>query len=161
VRHGTIDASPPASLRAVVDYSTTGRADVRHASPLTPGNPLSLSESQREHLERRLLEERARVVDSLRRYEQENRVSEREQSGNLSSVPFHPADLGTDTNRQELEASVAARETAELAQIDDALRRLYDEPERFGRDERTGDDIPFERLDLVPWTRTAAGSTRR
>jgi RNA polymerase-binding transcription factor DksA len=33
------------------------------------------------------------------------------------------------------------------------LERLYEDPERFGRDERTGDEIPFERLELIPWAR--------
>ena len=48
----------------------------------------------------------------------------------------------------------AARETAELAEIDAALERLYQRPEDYGRCERTGTPIPFERLDLVPWACT-------
>jgi RNA polymerase-binding transcription factor DksA len=44
--------------------------------------------------------------------------------------------------------------TVELEEIDAALERLYHSPQDFGRDERTGHDIPFERLDVIPWART-------
>ena len=36
------------------------------------------------------------------------------------------------------------------------MKRLEGDPERFGHDERTGAEIPFERLDLIPWARTRA-----
>jgi DnaK suppressor protein len=114
-----------------------------------------MTEAQRQHLERRLREERERVVRSLQRYESAHRDSEQEQDGDLTVLPLHPADEGTDTMQEELEASLAARETQTLADIDDALERLYRHPEQFGRDERTGREIPFERLDVIPWARTA------
>jgi DnaK suppressor protein len=115
-----------------------------------------MTEAQRKHLERRLIEERERVVASLDRYRTQTRDTVQEQTGDLSNVPFHMADEGTDTMDEELDASEAARETAELAEIDDALRRLYQSPATFGRDEHTGREIAFERLDLIPWARTAA-----
>jgi RNA polymerase-binding transcription factor len=46
-----------------------------------------------------------------------------------------------------------SRLSGELVEIDEALRRLYRQPEGYGRDERTGDDIPFARLDIIPWAR--------
>jgi RNA polymerase-binding transcription factor DksA len=115
-----------------------------------------MTDEQRQHLEQRLLEERARVVETLDRYRAQSRDTLQEQTGNISSIPFHLADEGTDTMDEELDASEAARQTAELAEIDDALRRLYQSPDTFGRDERTGREIPFERLDLIPWARTVA-----
>ena len=39
-------------------------------------------------------------------------------------------------------------------EIDGALERLYRDPKRFGVCERTGEPIPFARLDLIPWART-------
>ncbi len=115
-----------------------------------------MTKEQREYLERRLLEERTRVVRALEQYHARTRESTSDQAGDLSHYPFHLADEGTDTMDEELDASEAARETRELAEIDDALRRLYSEPARFGRDEHTGGEIPFERLDIIPWARTAA-----
>jgi RNA polymerase-binding transcription factor DksA len=69
-------------------------------------------------------------------------------------MPLHMADRGTDTMQQELDASNATRVSRELAEIDAALERLYQTPEEFGRCEETGKDIPFPRLDMIPWART-------
>ena len=81
-------------------------------------------------------------------------ADEQERAGDLTSMPFHLADRGTDTMDEELDTSNATRISRELAEIDAALERLYRTPEQFGRCENTGRDIPFERLDLIPWART-------
>jgi DnaK suppressor protein len=54
----------------------------------------------------------------------------------------------------ELDASIATRVSRELADIDAALERLYQHPEQFGICENTGREIPFDRLDVIPWART-------
>ena len=115
---------------------------------------MALTRAQLKNLERRLLEERERVVRALSRYAEETRTTGREESGDLSAFRLHMADLGTDTADQELDATNAARQTTELAEIDAALERLYQRPEEYGRCERAGDPIPFERLDILPWART-------
>jgi RNA polymerase-binding transcription factor DksA len=69
---------------------------------------------------------------------------------------MHPADEGTDTIEQEQELSMLSSEARVLEDIDEALRRLYDEPDSFGRCERCGRAIEPERLELVPWTRLCA-----
>jgi RNA polymerase-binding transcription factor DksA len=120
-----------------------------------------MTHEQRQHLERRLLEERARVIGSLDQYRTRKRDTASDEAGDVSHYPYHLADEGTDTMEGELGASEAARETRELTEIDDALRRLYHEPQRFGKDERTGGEIPFERLDIIPWARTAADASAR
>ena len=114
---------------------------------------MPLTDEQRRHLEARLLEERARTVRILERHAGTLGVSEQEESGDLSHHPLHLADEGTDTFDRELEASLATRASRELADIDAALQRFYAEPGRFGVCEDTGREIPFERLDLVPWAR--------
>src|SRR6266404_987664 len=111
---------------------------------LPGGGTMPLTPTQRKHLEARLLEERTRVVDALARYNRATR----------DMVEQEPGDRGTDTADQERDVVNAARETAELAEIDAALERLYKRPEEYGRCERSGKPIPFKRLDLVPWTRT-------
>jgi DnaK suppressor protein len=115
-----------------------------------------MTEAQRKHLEQRLLEERERVLNQLERYRQQTSDTLQDQTGDLSVLPVHMADEGTDTMDEELDAAEAARQTEELAQIDEALQRLYKSPDKFGRDEKTGREISFERLDLIPWARTAA-----
>jgi DnaK suppressor protein len=69
-------------------------------------------------------------------------------------MPLHMADLGPDTMDAELDASNQTRISRELAQIDEALDRLYRTPEQFGVCESTGRDIPYERLVMIPWART-------
>jgi DnaK suppressor protein len=116
---------------------------------------MSLTAEQRTHLEHRLQEERARALRDLNRSVDEySGESEQDRSGDLSAFPFHPADRGTDTMQTELDASIATRVSRELAEIDAALDRLYRTPEQFGICETTGREISFERLDVIPWTRT-------
>jgi RNA polymerase-binding transcription factor DksA len=115
-----------------------------------------MTESERKYLERRLLEERGRATRVLAAYAESARNTSQDQAGDLSKMPLHLADEGTDTAQSEFDAANAVRETAILAQIDEALRRLYNEPERFGRADDTGQEIPFARLDIIPWARTTA-----
>jgi RNA polymerase-binding transcription factor DksA len=118
---------------------------------------MSLTDGQRAHLEHRLVEERERVIAMLRDIERRFSQTERDEDGDLSTVPLHPADKGTDAFGRELDAAEETRISGELAEIDAALERLYRAPERFGRDERTGEEIPFERLELIPRARARSG----
>jgi DnaK suppressor protein len=114
-----------------------------------------LSKQQLKHLERRLKDERARLVDSLNRSVADYSGStDQERSGDLTSMPLHMADIGSDTMQEELDASNATRISRELAEIDAALERIYQSPETFGISEATGEVIPFERLDVIPWARS-------
>lgn len=123
---------------------------------------MPLTAAQRDHLERRLREERARVQRALGYFARdESAEDEQDRTGDLSKMPFHPADLGTGTNEQEVDAVNATRLSGELAEIDAALERLYRTPERFGKCEDREGDIPFERLDLVPWARTCGDGTAK
>ncbi len=116
---------------------------------------MPLTTEQRKHLEKRLHDERARALQLLNRIVAErSSESEQEGAGDLTLMPFHQADLGTDTIDQELDESNAARISRELTEIDAALERLYKTPEKFGLCEDTEGEIPFERLDIIPWART-------
>lgn len=115
---------------------------------------MSLSAAQRQEIETVLKQERDRALRVLNRtVDERSNESDRDSDGDLTSVPFHPADRGTDTMQEELDASNATRVSRELADIDDALARLYRDPDGFGISEKTGRPIPFERLKLIPWAR--------
>jgi RNA polymerase-binding transcription factor len=116
---------------------------------------MALTDEQRRHLEKRLREERERTLAIVRRYGEESGASPAADGG-LSNYPFHLADRGTDSFDQEMTAQLAQRASRDLEEIDAALQRLYEAPERFGLSETTGRPIPFERLDLIPWARTGA-----
>lgn len=109
-----------------------------------------MTDQQRKHLEQRLLDERERTARALQRSDEATRIGI-EEDGDLTSYPQHLADEGTDTMEQEKALMLMSQEGQRLALIDRALRRLYSEPEQFGRCMSCGREIAFERLDLVPW----------
>ncbi|MEP7226545.1 MAG: TraR/DksA C4-type zinc finger protein [Gemmatimonadales bacterium] len=115
---------------------------------------MALTEEQRHRVEERLHEERARVLRVLQRFDEDSATSLTAASGDLSDYPFHPADHGTDSYDQEMDTVQAERASREMEEINDALRRLYEEPHRFGICQNTGDQIPMERLEIIPWART-------
>jgi DnaK suppressor protein len=115
---------------------------------------MALNPEERQQIELRLHDERERVLKILRRFEEARANSGTEAAGDISDYPFHVADRGTDSFDQEMDMALAQRASRELEEIDDALRRFYEEPDRFGICENTGEPIPMERLDLIPWTRT-------
>jgi DnaK suppressor protein len=114
-----------------------------------------LTDAQLSHIRERLLEERSRALGEVNRSQATAAEGELESTGDLSEAPTHNADRGTETEDEELAATLAEREIGEIAEIDAALERLYKHPRDFGRDERTGKDIPLARLELIPWARTA------
>jgi len=114
-----------------------------------------LNEDERARMEARLHEERDRVMKTLRRFEESRDTSTAEASGDISDYPFHVADRGTDSYDQEMDVVLAQRASRELEEIDEALRRFYEHPDQFGICENTGKQIPLERLELIPWTRTS------
>lgn len=120
-----------------------------------------MTEAQRRHLEQRLLDERKRVVELLARYRESTSSEERDQAGDLTAYPYHFADEGTDNADQDVEAVLAQQERATLVQIDEALRRLYHDPERFGRCDADGREIPYSRLEIIPWAHTCPDHERR
>lgn len=113
-----------------------------------------MNDAQRKRLEGRLLAERSRIRGVLDRMNRTARsADERDQSGDISIMPTHPADIGSDEQQRELDTSVNQNEADTLAEIDAALERLYKTPERYGVDERSGEPIPMARLEVIPWAR--------
>lgn len=113
-----------------------------------------LTDAQLNHIRERLLEERARALGDVNRSQADAAEGDLESTGDLSEAPTHNADRGTQTEDDELAATLAEREIGEITEIDAALERLYKHPRDFGRDERTGKDIPLARLEVIPWART-------
>lgn len=116
-----------------------------------------LNATQLQHLTTRLHEERDRLLEQLRAFEEvDASETSQDQSGDLSKVPTHLADLGTASSTEDLELSIGTRTSAELAEIDAALERIIRTPELFGLDEETGEPIAFARLDIIPYARIGA-----
>jgi DnaK suppressor protein len=105
------------------------------------------------HFEKRLLDERKRVVKELGSYGEAFGATLQSADGNLSSYSFHMADQGTDAMEREKQFLFASSEGRFLWHIDEALRRLYRNPEQFGKCHNCGREISFERLDALPHAR--------
>ncbi len=108
-----------------------------------------MAKKQLQHFEKRLLEERRRVLKELGHHDDSMQAND----GDLSSYSFHMADQGTDAMEREKAFLMASKEGRFLWHIDQALRRLYKSPETFGKCLNCGQDIAFERLDALPHAR--------
>ncbi len=105
------------------------------------------------HLEKRLLEERERVIKELGHYDEQFKGTLQASAGDLSSYSFHMADQGTDAMEREKQFLFASKEGRYLWHVNEALRRLYQNPKDFGKCHDCGDAIAFERLDALPHAR--------
>ena len=75
----------------------------------------------------------------------------RRRNTNLSSLPYHLADLGTDNYELENTLGLVGSERVILAEIEQALARI--ENGTYGICEGDGQSIPRARLRAIPWTR--------
>ena len=75
----------------------------------------------------------------------------RSSGGNLSNMPVHMADMGSDVYDQDFTLGMAETERAILAEIDAALQRIEDKT--FGVCQMTGKPISKARLDAKPWAK--------
>jgi DnaK suppressor protein len=63
------------------------------------------------------------------------------------------ADQGTDAMEREKQFLMASKEGRYLWHLNEALRRLYNAPNNFGKCHQCGAQIDFERLDALPHAR--------
>lgn len=101
-------------------------------------------------MEKRLLEERSSALEAIGDFDEATSESLQDDAGELSSYRFHMADIGTEAMEREKQFLLASNEGERLYSIDEALRRLYANPEEFGRCTRCSSWISMERLRVVP-----------
>ena len=75
----------------------------------------------------------------------------RSSGGNLSNMPVHMADMGSDVYEQDFTLGMAETERAIITEIDAALQRIEDKT--FGICQMTGKPISKARLDAKPWAK--------
>src|SRR5256886_15956478 len=93
-----------------------------------------LNKKQLAHLEKRLLEERQRVMKELGHYGEAFNSSLQASDGDLSSYSFHMADQGTDAMECEKAFLFASQEGRYLWHVNQALRS---EERRVGKECRS------------------------
>ena len=117
------------------------------------GGPL-LTREQLAHLEKRLLAERKKALRGLGMFNQTAKLDRAANDSDLSGYTDHMADQGTEAMEREKAALFATKEGRYLYRLEEALRRLYKDPDNFGRCHGTGKPISFERLDALPHARS-------
>lgn len=106
-----------------------------------------------------LLKKRKEIVGSVNEIHDEAlKKSRLDASGDLSSMPIHMADLGTDNYEQEFALGLMDSEIKLLKEIDDALQRIEDRT--YGICEGTGKLINKLRLEAQPWARYSVEHAR-
>ena len=80
-------------------------------------------------------------------------------NANLSSMPIHMADVGSDAYDQDLKLGMAASERQRIRDIEDALIRIR--KKTYGVCQLTGTPIPVLRLRAKPWAKYTKESAEK
>lgn len=140
----------PARSRAVVEE--------RHIAPIpeavpTDGKPrknqAGYSPRDLEQFRDHLLSKRRELVGDMSAMEREALRSSGDT--NLSTLPIHLADMGTDNYEQEFTLGLVEKDRNLLREINSALAKIQNGT--FGICEGTGKPIGRPRLDAQPWAR--------
>jgi DnaK suppressor protein len=109
-------------------------------------NKTGLTAAEVEKYRALLLAKRSELLGNVTIIEDETFKKERSE---LSSMPFHMADAGSDNFEQEFALDLMDSEKKMLAEINNALRRI--EEGTYGICEGKGEQIPKARLNAIPW----------
>jgi RNA polymerase-binding protein DksA len=122
----------------------------RVATNLKPRkNQAGLSVKELEYFRDKLLEKRREIVGDMSSMEREALRSGG--TSNLSTLPIHMADMGTDNYEQEFTLGLVEKDRNLLREINNALAKIQNGT--YGICEGTGKVIPKARLEVQPWAR--------
>lgn len=129
------------------------RAAVVSAPPVSraPTTPASsgLSPKDIAHFRELLLDKRRQLLGDVGGLQDE--ALSKESSGDLSNMPLHMADVGTDNYEQEFTLGLIQGERQLLGEIDEALQRIA--RKTYGICAATGNPIGKARLSATPWAK--------
>lgn len=111
-------------------------------------NKANLTPAEIEKFKALLLAKRSEILDNVTHMENE---ALRKQRSDLSNMPIHMADAGSDTFELENTLELMGSERKLLQEIDDALERI--ENGTYGICEGAAEPIPKARLKAIPWAR--------
>lgn len=109
---------------------------------------INLTPAEIEKFKALLLAKRSEILDNVTHMENETL---RKQRSDLSNMPIHLADAGSDTFELENTLGLVGSERRLLQEIDDALERI--ENNTYGICEGGAEPIPKARLKAIPWAR--------
>lgn len=102
-----------------------------------------------------LLIKRAEIIGDLDAMEAE---ALRSGSGDITHMPIHMADIGTDTYDQDFMLNLAETERRRIREIDEAITRI--DNKTYGVCQMTGKTIPKSRLNAKPWAKYTIEAAR-
>ncbi len=120
-----------------------------------------LTKTRLEHIERRLLDERSKALRALGMFDKLTKADREAGDSALATYTDHMADQGTEAMEREKAALFATKEGRYLYRIEEALRRLYNDPKNFGKCHTCGAEVGFERLDALPHARYCIDCKRK
>ena len=107
-----------------------------------------LTQSELEKFRTLLWEKRNELLGNVSYFEKDIK---KEDSSELSHIPIHMADLGTDSYEQDFAIDLMDSERKLIAEIDEALLRI--ESGEYGICDVGGENIPKARLEAIPWAK--------
>lgn len=137
--------SKPAAKPAVASAKPAAEA----AAPLPVKGGLSKSELN--EFKALLLTRKKVLQGDVKTLEDEACKKGSDAAGDLSTLPMHMADLGTDSHEQDISLGLMENESDEIHEIQEAFERIKDGS--FGLCETCRKKIPKERLRAIPYTR--------
>ncbi|MDZ7780467.1 MAG: TraR/DksA C4-type zinc finger protein [Gemmatimonadota bacterium] len=122
---------------------------------------MALTKKQLQHIEKRLHDERERALKALGLFDEMAKAGRDGGDTDFAAYTDHMADQGTESMEREKAAAFATKEGRYLYRLEEALRRLYDEPKKFGTCHTCGSDVGFDRLDALPHARYCIDCKRK
>ena len=145
--------SKPAAKPAVASAKPAAEA----AAPLPVKGGLSKSELN--EFKALLLARKKVLQGDVKTLEDEACKKGSDAAGDLSTLPMHLADLGTDSHEQDVSLGLMENESDEIHEIQEAFERIKDGS--FGLCETCRKKIPKERLRAIPYTRLCVSCKKK
>ena len=151
--------SPPVKPRAEKTHlkiskppaTAIAQQPVEHPEPPTIAElrkaDSGLTRQEKEQYRKLLMEKRAEILGDVASLKDAALAT----NGNLSNMPLHMADVGSDQYEQEAMLGLVESERRLLSEINDALVRLHEGT--YGVCVESGKPIGKPRLDVTPWAK--------
>lgn len=148
----------PAKSKARAKTAKTAARRTGKPKPPKPKAPkpkkvkCPLTRAQLKEMRQALLAKRRAILGDMSTMEAEALgIARHGAAGDLSNVPTHPADIGTDNYEQEFTLGLLESERILLMEIDEALERI--DNGTYGICLGTGKPINKARLEARPWAK--------
>jgi DnaK suppressor protein len=118
-----------------------------------------LSKSELNEFKALLLQRKGVLQGDVKTLEDEACKKGSDAAGDLSTLPMHLADLGTDSHEQDISLGLMENESDEIQEIQEAFERIKDGS--YGLCENCRKKVPKERLRAIPYTRLCVACKKK